>query len=51
MVFVEKLKALDALKENKGISDEEYGKARLALFRQYMPEALPEEARQAPSPE
>jgi hypothetical protein len=49
-VFVEKLKALDVLKENKQISDEEYGKARLELFKHYMPEALPEEARQAPPP-
>lgn len=40
-VFVEKLKALDVLKENKHISDEEYRKARLELFKQYMPEALP----------
>ncbi len=42
--FVSKLKALDDLKENKQISDEEYGKARLELFRKYMPEALPQEA-------
>lgn len=47
-VFVSKLKALDLLKEGKQISDEEYGKARLALFRQYMPEALPPDASATP---
>ena len=49
-IFVSKLQALDQLKESKSISDEEYGKARLELFRQYMPEALPEEARSQAAP-
>lgn len=44
-IFVTKLKALDEMKENKQISDEEYGKARIELFRKYMPEALPEDQR------
>ena len=40
-VFVEKLKALDQLHDSKELSDEEYGKSRLELFKRYMPEALP----------
>ena len=47
--FVTKLQALDALKENKQISDEDYGKARLELFKKYMPEALPPEAAKEPA--
>ena len=43
--FVKKLNALDQMKESKQISGDEYGKARLELFRKYMPEALPEDAR------
>ena len=39
--FVSKLKSLDELHGNKQVSDEEYGKARLQLFKKYMPEALP----------
>ena len=49
--FVTKLKTLDDMKENKQISDEEYGKARLELFRKYMPEALPPEAAKEPAEE
>lgn len=49
--FVAKLQALDSLKENKQISDDEYGKARLDLFRKYMPEALPPEAAKEPAKE
>lgn len=45
-IFVSKLKALDEMKANAQVSDEEYGKARLELFRKFMPEALPDEARQ-----
>ena len=43
-VFVAKLKALDQLHDSKAMSDAEYGKARLELFKRYMPEALPPEA-------
>lgn len=39
--FVSKLKALDQMREAKQVSDEEYGKARLELFKRYMPEVLP----------
>lgn len=49
-VFVTKLKVLDEMKENKQLSDEEYGKARIELFRKYMPEALPEEVRNPAPP-
>lgn len=48
--FVSKLKSLDEMKENKQISDEEYGRARIELFRKYMPEALPEEVRNQKAP-
>jgi hypothetical protein len=48
--FVTKLRTLDEIKEGKQISDEEYGKARIELFRKYMPEALPEEARNPAPP-
>lgn len=41
-MFIEKLQALDQLHGAKQISDDEYGKARLALFKRYMPEALPQ---------
>jgi hypothetical protein len=41
--FVDKLKSLDELHERKQVTDEEYGKARLELFKRYMPEALPKE--------
>lgn len=40
-VFVTKLKELDQMHESKSISDEEYGRARLELFKRYMPEAIP----------
>jgi 3D (Asp-Asp-Asp) domain-containing protein len=43
--FIEKLKSLDQLHEQKQVSDEEYGKARLELFKRYMPEALPKDNR------
>lgn len=43
MDFVSKLKALDQLHAAKQVSDEEYLKGRLELFRRYMPEALPAE--------
>ena len=46
-IFVSKLKALDDMKANGQVSDEEFGKARLELFRKFMPEALPDDARQA----
>jgi hypothetical protein len=49
VAFVAQLKALDARKAGKQISDEDYAHERLALFRKYMPEALPEDARQTPS--
>ena len=42
-LFVTKLKQLDGLHDSKQLSDEEYGRARLELFRKYMPEALPTE--------
>jgi len=47
--FVAQLKALDAKKAAKAISDADYSHERLALFRQYMPEALPEDVRQTPA--
>ena len=47
-VFVSKLKALDLMHENKSISDEEYGKGRLELFKRYMPEAIPKDAEKKP---
>lgn len=50
-IFISKLKALDQLKENKQISDEEFGTARLALFQQFMPEALPQQALETKPPE
>jgi hypothetical protein len=43
--FVARLNTLDELRDNEQISDEEYAKAKLALFQQYMPEALPEDQR------
>ncbi len=43
-VFVDKLQALDRLHNAKQMTDEEYGQARLALFKRYMPEALPKTA-------
>jgi hypothetical protein len=45
--FVTKLKTLDGMRESKQVSDEEYKKARIELFRKYMPEALSEEERKA----
>ena len=39
--FVSKLKALDQLHDSKQLSDEEYVKGRVELFKRYMPEALP----------
>jgi hypothetical protein len=39
--LVNKLSALDQLHARKEISDEEYVKSRVELFRHYMPEALP----------
>jgi hypothetical protein len=41
--FVNKLSALDQMHARKQISDEEYVKSRVELFRHYMPEALPPE--------
>ena len=41
--FIAKLNALDELKENGQITDEEYGKGRLELFKKYMPEMVPDE--------
>lgn len=49
-VFVTKLKELDQLRDNKSISDDEYGKARLELFKRYMPEAIPKDAEKKPEP-
>jgi len=39
--FVNRLSALDQLHDRKQLSDEEYVKGRVELFKQYMPEALP----------
>jgi PEGA domain len=39
--FVEQLRELDRLHNNKSLSEEEYVNGRLKLFRRYMPEALP----------
>lgn len=39
--FVNKLSALDQLHDRKQLSDEEYVKGRVELFKHYMPEALP----------
>jgi PEGA domain len=39
--FVNKLSALDQLHDRKALSDEEYVKGRVELFKHYMPEALP----------
>ena len=39
--FVNKLSALDQLHARKEISDEDYVKGRVELFKRYMPEALP----------
>jgi hypothetical protein len=44
VVFVSKLKALDQLHAARQVSDEEYLKGRVELFRHYMPEALPRES-------
>ena len=41
--FISKLKSLDQLHDGKQLSDEEYGKGRLDLFKKYMPEVLPPE--------
>ena len=46
-VFVDKLKALDQLHESKQLSDADYLKSRVELFKRYLPEALP--AEQAPA--
>jgi hypothetical protein len=45
--FVSKLKALDSLHDGKELSDEEYKRARLDLFKKYMPEALPTDDKNA----
>jgi len=42
--FVGKLKALDQLHAMKQVSDDEYLKGRVELFKRYMPEALPAES-------
>jgi len=42
--FVTKLKALDELHDGKRISDEEYGRGRGDLFKQYMPELISKDA-------
>lgn len=39
--FVNRLSALDQLHDRKQLSDEEYVKGRVELFKQYMPQALP----------
>jgi hypothetical protein len=39
--FVSQSSALDQLHDRKQLSDEEYVKGRVGLFKQYMPEALP----------
>jgi PEGA domain len=39
--FVGKLKALDLLHGTKQVSDDEYLRGRVELFRRYMPQALP----------
>ena len=41
MVFVSKLKALDQVHDSKQLSDDEYLRGRVELFKRYMPEALP----------
>jgi len=43
-VFVTNLKQLDEMHDNKSLSDDAYVKARLELFKRYMPEAIPQEA-------
>jgi hypothetical protein len=45
--FVTKLKSLDQLHDSKQLSDEEYSKGRLELFRHYMPEVLPADVQKA----
>lgn len=45
--FVNKLSALDQLHARKQISDEDYVKGRVELFKRYMPEALPPESAQS----
>ncbi|MDE2303998.1 MAG: PEGA domain-containing protein [Gammaproteobacteria bacterium] len=40
-VFIDQLRVLDKLHEGKQISDADYAKARLALFKKYMPDAIP----------
>lgn len=50
-IFVSRLKALDQMRESKQISDEEYAKGRLELFRRYMPEVLPPDPSQSVSKE
>ena len=49
-LFVTKLTALDKMREDKQVSEEEYQRARLKLFRQYMPEALSKEDLQEAPP-
>lgn len=45
--FVNKLSALDQLHARKQISEEDYVKGRVELFKRYMPEALPADTAQA----
>lgn len=46
--FVSQLKALDYQHDARQISDEAYVNGRLALFRKYMPEALPPDSASPP---
>jgi hypothetical protein len=48
-MFVMKLKQLDQLHDAKQVSDDEYAKARLELFRRYLPEALPTQVSKPPA--
>jgi hypothetical protein len=48
-LFVTKLKQLDQLHDAKQVSDDEYAKGRLELFRHYMPEALPTGVAKSPT--
>jgi hypothetical protein len=43
-VAIKKLNDLDQMLENEQISDEEYGRARLAILKEYFPEMVPTEA-------
>ncbi len=44
-VAIDRLNNLDQMRENKQISDEEYGRARLTILKEYFPEMVPDDTK------